>query len=110
MSIQNVARQQFSAPLRGRVEVEVVFVDEQTPRPDTDNVLKPIMDALNGVAYVDDSQVISAKAHRLPVDDALRRVNGQPHHTFIRLLDEDQFLIRVKERPVAAFHVEVRSS
>jgi hypothetical protein len=68
------------------------------------------MDALKGIAYVDDCQVISAKAHRLPVDDTLRTVNGQPHHTFVRLLDTDQFLIRVKERPVTAFHLEVRSS
>ncbi len=109
-SIQRAARQQFSSPLNGPVEVEVVFADKHTPRPDTDNVLKPIMDALKGIAYRDDSQVISAKAHLLPADDALRTVSGQPHHTFIRLLDTDEFLIRVKERSVAAFHDEVRSS
>ena len=109
-SIQHVARQQFPVPLNGRLEVEVVFADKHHTRPDTDNVLKPIMDALKGIAYLDDSQVISAKAHLLPVDDTLRTVNGQPHHTFVRLLDTDQFLIRVKERPVTAFHLEVRSS
>jgi Holliday junction resolvase RusA-like endonuclease len=109
-SIQQIARQHFSMPLQGPVEIEVIFADKQTPRPDTDNVLKPIMDALKGIAYCDDSQVITAKARLLPVDDALRTVNGQPHHTFIRLLDTNQFLIRVKERPIVAFHHEVRSS
>jgi Holliday junction resolvase RusA-like endonuclease len=109
-SIQRVARQQFPAPLNGNVEVEVVFADKGSPCPDTDNVLKPIMDALKGIAYRDDSQVVSAKAHLLPPDDALRTVNGQPHNTFVRLLDTDQFLIRVKERPVTAFHREVRST
>lgn len=109
-SIQRVARQEFLAPLSGRLEVEVVFADKNHTRPDTDNVLKPIMDALKGIAYFDDGQVVSAKAHLLPVDDSLRSVGGQPHHTFARLFDTDQFLIRIKERPVSAFHVEVRSS
>lgn len=109
-SIQQVARREFASPLNGPVEVEVVFADRGVPRPDADNVLKPILDALKGIAYHDDSQVVSAKAHRLPADSALRTLDGQPHHTFIRLLDTDQFLIRVKERPVEAFHHEVRSS
>ena len=108
--IQGIARQQFAIPLQTKLEVEIVFADKHKPRPDVDNAMKPILDALKGIVYGDDSQVISAKAHLLPTDDTLRVADGKPHHTFIRLLDEDQFLIRVKERLPIAFHREVRSS
>ncbi len=33
-------------------------------KPDLDNVIKIIMDALNGVAYHDDAQVVSVQAHK----------------------------------------------
>lgn len=35
-----------------------------TDRPDLDNLLKGVKDALNGVVYVDDSQVVSSHAHK----------------------------------------------
>lgn len=35
-----------------------------TQRPDVDNVLKAIMDGLNGVAYADDSQVVSVECFK----------------------------------------------
>lgn len=35
-------------------------------RPDLDNVLKLVMDALNGVAWEDDTQVVALSARRLP--------------------------------------------
>ena len=84
-SIQLVARQHFSAPLSARLEVDVVFADKRATRPDTDNVLKPIMDALKGIAYGDDSQVISAKAHLLPLDDTVRTVNETSPHFYSSL-------------------------
>ena len=110
-SIRAAARENFPAPLHGRFEIEVIFADKHRTRPDADNVLKPILDALRGIVYLDDSQVIFAKARLVPVDDQLRTTHdGTPHHTFIRLLDEDRFLIRIKQRPVVAFHREVMSS
>ncbi len=33
-------------------------------KPDLDNVIKIIMDALNGVAYHDDAQIVSVEAHK----------------------------------------------
>jgi Holliday junction resolvase RusA-like endonuclease len=35
-----------------------------TKRPDGDNILKTITDALNGIAYVDDSAVVSAQVEK----------------------------------------------
>jgi len=34
-------------------------------KPDSDNLLKTIKDALNGIAYVDDSQVVITITHKL---------------------------------------------
>ena len=36
-----------------------------TKKPDWDNVAKAITDALNGIAYVDDSQIVSATVHKM---------------------------------------------
>ena len=36
-----------------------VSAEPDTVRPDVDNIAKGVMDALNGVAYEDDSQVVS---------------------------------------------------
>lgn len=36
-----------------------VSAEPDTVRPDVDNIAKAVMDALNGVAYEDDSQVVS---------------------------------------------------
>ena len=44
-----------------------------TVKPDLDNVIKSIMDGLNGLAYVDDSQVVSVMSYKA-YDDAPRVV------------------------------------
>lgn len=41
-----------------------------TKRPDSDNLLKSICDALNGVAYTDDSQIVSATVNKLWSEEA----------------------------------------
>jgi Holliday junction resolvase RusA-like endonuclease len=44
-----------------KLEVQVFwFSQEQQNRPDVDNILKPILDALKNVVYVDDNQVVKA--------------------------------------------------
>ncbi len=35
-----------------------------TVKPDLDNVIKAVLDALNGVAYLDDSQIVSLSASK----------------------------------------------
>lgn len=60
----------IKTPLQGPVSVHLSVQfkrpkSNKTPhhvqRPDLDNVCKLVMDALNGVAYVDDCQIISLK-------------------------------------------------
>lgn len=50
-------------PLKGAVEVSV---DVHRPRRigDLDNALKVLLDALRGIAYVDDKQVVAIHARR----------------------------------------------
>ena len=67
------------APFEGPVEV-TVFVERKMPdsrpkkllsepdiyKPDADNILKVVQDALNGVAYLDDKYVVDAFVKKLP--------------------------------------------
>lgn len=40
--------------------------DEEAPtkKPDADNILKAVLDGLNGIAFVDDSQVVAVAVHK----------------------------------------------
>lgn len=43
-----------------------IMAEEDTLKPDIDNVVKLVMDGLNGAAWVDDSQVIDIHACKAP--------------------------------------------
>lgn len=51
-----------------------------TVKPDLDNVCKLVLDALNGVAWDDDAQVVSIFANKLP-----RQVKGAPARTEVQV-------------------------
>lgn len=72
-----------SWPIRGPVAIRVAFyrtppaslsnkkrflalngTTRPTTRPDVDNLLKAILDALNGIAFVDDAQIVSIEASK----------------------------------------------
>jgi len=58
-AVKKAAAQEIPAPIRtSDIGVEVVYSTQLSKgiRLDIDNVLKPTLDALKGVAYVDDSQ------------------------------------------------------
>jgi Holliday junction resolvase RusA-like endonuclease len=100
--VKQAALQAFPSPLTSNwIEITVLYVDARQ-RPDVDNVLKPIQDALKGIVYRDDWQVCSCRSAVLPNDPTHRtKEDGKPHGTFARLLDGNHFLIRVKvpDRP-----------
>nr|DAN73502.1 MAG TPA: Endodeoxyribonuclease RusA [Caudoviricetes sp.] len=43
-----------------------LLAELDTAKPDIDNVTKAVLDALNGVAYDDDKQVVSLRVTKLP--------------------------------------------
>lgn len=66
-------------PFLGEVAVEVTtyralpesrpkkcIKEPDTYKPDVDNIGKIVLDALNGVAYLDDKQVTSLSVHKMP--------------------------------------------
>lgn len=42
-----------------------IFAEPDTQKPDIDNLTKLVLDALNGLAWCDDSQVTDVHAHKL---------------------------------------------
>ena len=58
-------------PLQGLLHLKVTYYYLGEPL-DTDNMIKPIQDALVGLAYADDSQVCDVHAHRRPLDGTFR--------------------------------------
>ena len=53
-----------------RIDIEIFFVAQRSLRADVDNVVKPILDALKDIVYLDDSQVRSVKVTALPEGEA----------------------------------------
>ena len=62
-TVRNAARRVFSGPASNqKVNVFVDYFHTKPRRVDVDNVAKCILDALSGIAYVDDRQVRIQKA------------------------------------------------
>lgn len=53
------------SPLVGRIRLTITIHSADRRRRDLDNMIKAIQDALNGVAYVDDSQIDQLQADRM---------------------------------------------
>ena len=93
-------------PYQCPVRLEAEFWMSHRGRPDLDNLLKPVLDSLNGVAYVDDARVVEAQApKRMPVlgaygakvKDRIRKA-GDPY-TYGGHEYEPQLYIRFKPLP-----------
>jgi len=74
--IRKIARDQYkNGPMKGPLSMHVVFYIKKPKTSklnfpinrnpgDIDNLVKNIADCLNGIAYVDDSQIIDLSAHK----------------------------------------------
>jgi Holliday junction resolvase RusA-like endonuclease len=58
-------------PIRGTVRLQVTFYRE-SELGDVDNLLKPIQDALQGVAYLDDRQIRDVAGRRRDIDSSFK--------------------------------------
>jgi hypothetical protein len=82
-----------------RIDIEIYFLAQRALRPDVDNIMKPILDALKGVVYLDDSQVRSVKVAALPQDEAFGMTGWTQKDTIERLLAHSpkEFIIDIYE-------------
>ncbi len=95
--IQTEAKKVVNNPWSSkRIDVEIWFSADSAVRPDVDNVAKPILDALQGIVYVNDFQVRSVKVGCIPRDGAFE-CEKEDQKDFFRLLDtnKEEFLIRI---------------
>lgn len=58
------------------IRLDVEFWMPRRGRPDLDNLLKLVMDALNGVAYRDDQQIMQINARKLTPDEMVPGKRG----------------------------------
>ncbi len=98
--IQQEASKVIRIPLKTyRIDIEIFFISSVSLRADVDNVAKPILDALKGVAYHDDKQVRSLRVTAFPVDEAFG-ISGTVSRDFLdRVLDDQhpEILVQIFE-------------
>ena len=75
--VRSVARQYWDAQpsVAGAVAVRITYFYDRTPL-DVDNVAKPILDALKGLVYSDDSQVADLLCRKRDLNAELRIRNA----------------------------------
>lgn len=64
-------RRKRTTPLTGSVSIEICYYYDREP-PDVDNIIKPIQDALAGLLFVNDKQVVDAAARKRNINHAFR--------------------------------------
>lgn len=98
-TVQDVAESTWEnePPYSGEVAVTITYLFEGTSL-DIDNVPKPILDALKGVVYSDDSQVSDLMCRK-------RRLTGD-----LRIPAPSQLLIETRERLRQFLHVTVNQA
>lgn len=80
----------------GDISVTITYFYENST-PDVDNVVKPILDALIGICYNDDSQVKEAKSRQKKIDRSYK-IRGVSAVILNAFSDGDEFLhIRLEE-------------
>ena len=90
------ASRSYKTPLEGAIGVEIstykrlpkskpkkILSEPDTFKPDIDNIIKLVFDALNGVAYDDDKQIVKVQAKKFP----RRRIEKDKLHVKIYRLD-----------------------
>ena len=82
-----------------RIDIEIYFYYQRPLRPDIDNIVKPILDALKGIVYLDDSQVRSIHVVALPTNEAHGISGWTNQEVLIRLMKPQpkEFLIEIFE-------------
>lgn len=68
--VRCIAQSTFSEPLKGPVVLHIFFLCHNNMRRDVDNLAKSIMDGINGVAFLDDSQIVDLRVQKFVSKEA----------------------------------------
>jgi Holliday junction resolvase RusA-like endonuclease len=69
MAMTVIAYMSIPASASGKTKVAMLAQRVwPTKKPDADNILKLVADSLNGLAYVDDKNIVTAKCHKVYSD------------------------------------------
>jgi crossover junction endodeoxyribonuclease RusA len=88
------ARRIFKSPLRDRdLRIDIFFYSNTGGKiQDADNASKPICDALQGIAYLNDDQVSDRRAKRRKLTGSYR-INGADPKIVRRLQEGKEFVV-----------------
>ena len=89
----------MASPIKAdeRIKVEIDWFSEGFEnKPDIDNIIKPIQDALKGVVFADDNQVVSVEGRKHDTTSIIRfmreplclvepLMNGCKEYVFVRI-------------------------
>jgi len=90
--VANEARKKFSRPLTDNdLRIKITIFYNGIPTFDADNVSKPICDALCGIAYNDDSQIIERIVRMRSLDGAYR-IKGIPPEVAVAMCEGEDFV------------------
>jgi len=85
-------------PTSENVSVTITYYYEDTS-PDVDNIIKPIQDALIGIIFIDDNQVVDTKARKRKIDGSYR-IRGASSILLLAFSKGKSFLhIKVDKEP-----------
>jgi Holliday junction resolvase RusA-like endonuclease len=92
-----------NAPLTIELKAVIInFYDGNEPSVDTDNMSKPVLDAMQGIAYVDDRQIVQAEFTHARLGGAYQ-VGGVRPMIVNGLQAQAQFVYVRIEDPVTPF-------
>lgn len=87
-----------TAPYHGDVSLSITYYYDGDA-PDVDNIIKPIQDALIGIVYRDDSQVVHAQSSRTRIDGSFT-IRGASAILLLAFSKQDPFVhIKVTAPP-----------
>ena len=87
-------------PLAVPLQITVVYFHErERVRIDADNLLKPIQDALNGLVYVDDTQITDMRVRKTNMNGAIRPRFLSPMLATAFVRGEEFVYVRIEDAP-----------
>lgn len=96
--VANAARRVFPTPLDGNdMSITITFFYNALPDFDTDNMSKPICDALEGIAYHNDSQLMERHARRRDINGSFRIKGIDPKVAIAIAKGEDFVAIKIEK-------------